>query len=90
VEILRGIVRGKYLPGWNCLEHISVGGRIFHGKILHGGVFRRINSLNGIFCGNTFLLGSGGIYEKKFPQRGDFQQDLKNNQKLKFFQIKVG
>ena len=24
VKILRGIVRGKYLPDWNCLEYLSV------------------------------------------------------------------
>ena len=72
VKILRGIVRGKYLSAWNRLEYFSVGGWFSMGEILHGRVFYRISSSEEIFCQGTFLLGGGGICEKKFLMEGVF------------------
>ena len=86
VEILRGIVREKYLPGWNCLEYP----RVFSTReILHNGVFHGIDFPGGTFCASNFLPGVGeGLFAGKLIHRGvDFPYDFKNNQKLMYFSI---
>jgi len=47
-----------------------VGGGFSKGEILHGGIYHRINSPEGIFYRSTFLIRVGGIYENNFPRMG--------------------
>jgi len=71
--------RGNFLPGWSCLEYISLGGGIVHRKFQHGGALLGKNSPVRIFGGSSFLLGDRVFAGKRFHGGRDFRQDLKNN-----------
>jgi GNAT superfamily N-acetyltransferase len=71
VEILRRIVRGKYLPGWNYLEYLSVGGGIFHGSYCLWGSFSQDKFSGGNFPREHPSTRERGVFVRRiFHGRG--------------------
>jgi len=61
-----GDIKGKYLPGWKCLEYLSIGGGTFHGRNFVWVSFHRINSQREFYARTPFYWGRI-ICEKNFP-----------------------